>query len=85
MKRCVSRLGFARRASARSGVGLRPASADGLPILGPVPGIANLMLATGHGSTGLQLGPYSGKVIADMIVRGEAEVDISVLGVQRFP
>ena len=46
-------------------VGLRPASADGLPILGPMPSVANLMLATGHGSIGLQLGPYSGKVIAD--------------------
>jgi D-amino-acid dehydrogenase len=65
-------------------VGLRPASADGLPILGPVPGVANLMLATGHGSIGLQLGPYSGKVIAELIVRGEAEVDISIFGVRRF-
>jgi D-amino-acid dehydrogenase len=65
-------------------VGLRPASADGLPILGPVPGAEGLMLATGHGSIGLQLGPYSGKVIADLIVRGEAEVDISIFSQQRF-
>jgi D-amino-acid dehydrogenase len=48
-------------------VGLRPASRDGLPILGPVRGLANLLLATGHGSIGLQLGPYSGKVVAGII------------------
>lgn len=52
-------------------VGLRPASADGLPLLGPVPSIEGAYLATGHGSTGLQLGPYSGMVLAAMI-DGEA-------------
>jgi D-amino-acid dehydrogenase len=65
-------------------VGLRPASRDGLPILGPVPGIANLLLAAGHGSIGLQLGPYSGKVVAGMIAGGEAEADIAPFGLARF-
>jgi D-amino-acid dehydrogenase len=65
-------------------VGLRPASRDGLPILGPVPGIANLLLATGHGSIGLQLGPYSGKVVAGMIARGEADTDIGPFSLARF-
>jgi len=65
-------------------VGLRPASRDGLPILGPVPGIANLLLALGHGSVGLQLGPYSGKVIAGMIAGGEAETDIAPFRLARF-
>jgi D-amino-acid dehydrogenase len=65
-------------------VGLRPASRDGLPILGPVPGIANLLLATGHGSIGLQLGPYSGKVVADMVARGEAETEIAPFSLARF-
>jgi D-amino-acid dehydrogenase len=65
-------------------VGLRPASRDGLPILGPVPGIANLLLATGHGPIGLQLGPYSGKVVAGMIAHGAAETDIGPFGLARF-
>ena len=65
-------------------VGLRPASRDGLPILGPVPGIANLLLAAGHGSIGLQLGPYSGKVVAGMIAGGEAETDIGPFSLARF-
>lgn len=65
-------------------VGLRPASPDGLPILGAVPGIERLLLATGHGSVGLQLGPYSGKVVAGLIVRGEAETDIEPFSLARF-
>jgi D-amino-acid dehydrogenase len=65
-------------------VGLRPTSRDGLPILGPVPGIPNLLLATGHGSSGLQLGPYSGKVVAGMIGGGEAETEIGPFSVTRF-
>ncbi len=65
-------------------VGLRPASRDGLPILGPVPGIPNLLLATGHGSVGLQLGPYSGKVVAGMIAGSEAETDIGPFSLARF-
>ena len=65
-------------------VGLRPASRDGRPILGPVPGIANLHLCTGHGATGLQLGPYSGKVVAGMIVHGEPEIDVGPFSLARF-
>ena len=57
---------------------------DGLPILGPVPGIPNLLLATGHCAVGLQLGPYSGKVVADMIARGAAETDIGPFSLVRF-
>jgi len=68
-------LGGASLAEVR--VGLRPASADGLPILGPAPGLANLHLATGHGAVGLQLGPFSGKVIADSITRGDPGVDLA--------
>ncbi len=48
-------------------VGLRPASSDGMPVLGPVAGIDNLYLATGLGPSGLTLGPYSGKMVADIV------------------
>jgi D-amino-acid dehydrogenase len=65
-------------------VGLRPATRDGLPILGPVPGIPNLLLATGHGAVGLQLGPYSGKVVAGMFAGGAAETDIAPFSLARF-
>ncbi|HEU5016076.1 MAG TPA: FAD-dependent oxidoreductase, partial [Roseiflexaceae bacterium] len=65
-------------------VGLRPATPDGLPVLGHVPGRRNIVLATGHGPTGLQLGPFSGKIAADLM-RGRApEIDISAFDVTRF-
>jgi D-amino-acid dehydrogenase len=65
-------------------VGLRPASPDGLPILGPAPGIANLHLATGHGAVGLQLGPFSGKIIANAITRGDPGIDIAPFAPDRW-
>jgi D-amino-acid dehydrogenase len=65
-------------------VGLRPASADGLPILGPLPQVRNLVLATGHGPVGLRLGPYSGKVIAGIVSGGAPEPDLAPFAVDRF-
>jgi D-amino-acid dehydrogenase len=56
-------------------VGLRPVPADGLPLVGPVPGVGGAYVATGHGATGLQLGPYSGEAVAGMIT-GAADVSI---------
>ncbi|MFF0452840.1 NAD(P)/FAD-dependent oxidoreductase [Nocardia africana] len=48
--------------------GLRPATPDSLPFLGPVPNHDGLFVATGHGMLGLTLAPASGELIADMIV-----------------
>lgn len=45
-------------------VGLRPAGPDGLPLLGPVPGVAGLVVATGLGASGLTLGPLTGGLAA---------------------
>lgn len=45
-------------------VGFRPASSDGMPILGPVPGFTGLFVATGFGPSGLTLGPYSADLVA---------------------
>ena len=57
-------------------VGLRPCTPDLLPVLGTLPGYRNLWLATGHGPTGLTLGPFSGKLVA-RLARGEAvELDL---------
>jgi D-amino-acid dehydrogenase len=65
-------------------IGLRPLSVDGQPILGPVPGVDGLLLATGHGPSGLTLGPLSGKVIAELATGQPASSDISSFSVARF-
>ncbi|WP_435175476.1 NAD(P)/FAD-dependent oxidoreductase [Halorussus sp. AFM4] len=75
-------LGDAELAEVR--VGLRPVSADRLPILGAVPDVEGAFVATGHGATGLQLGPYSGKLVADAVRGEEPETDVSAFAVSRF-
>jgi D-amino-acid dehydrogenase len=65
-------------------VGLRPTSIDDSPILGPLPGIPNVFVATGHGANGLLLGPISGKVMADLIAGRGPEVDLRPFSPARF-
>ncbi len=48
--------------------GLRPCTADGLPVLGAVPGIDGLVVATGGAKLGLALGPALGALAADLLV-----------------
>jgi D-amino-acid dehydrogenase len=47
--------------------GLRPVSPDGIPYLGQVAGLPNLIAATGHAMMGLSLGPVSGRLVADLL------------------
>ena len=49
-------------------VGSRPASADGLPIAGAVPGWSNAFVATGHGAEGLLLGPLTARFTAALVL-----------------
>ena len=65
-------------------VGLRPLTADTLPVLGAVPGIAGVFLVTGHGPTGLTLGAYSGKVIAQQMLGQPPGTDLAPFSVVRF-
>jgi D-amino-acid dehydrogenase len=65
-------------------VGLRPLTSDTLPVLGPVPGIDGLFLVTGHGPTGLTLGPYSGKVVAAQMLGRPPGTDLTPFSVARF-
>ncbi|NHN59635.1 MULTISPECIES: FAD-binding oxidoreductase [Halorussus] len=76
--------GLADAEPAEVRVGLRPVSEDRLPILGGVPGVEGAFVATGHGATGLQLGPYSGKCVAERVLGREPETDISAFDPARF-
>jgi D-amino-acid dehydrogenase len=65
-------------------VGLRPLTSDTMPVLGSVSHMRNMFLVTGHGPTGLTLGPYSGKVVADMMQEKDPGTDIRAFAVSRF-
>jgi D-amino-acid dehydrogenase len=56
--------------------GLRPMSMDGLPIVGAVPGVDGLVVATGHGMLGLTLAPVTGEMVANLVLGGgDARLD----------
>ena len=65
-------------------VGLRPASVDDMPILGALPGLPNVFVATGHGANGLLLGPVSGALVADLVVGLEPRIDLAPFSPARF-
>ncbi len=64
-------------------IGLRPLTADGLPYLDRVAGCENLVVAAGHGPSGLQLGPYSGLVAANLVTGEPVEADLAPFAIGR--
>ena len=65
-------------------VGLRPYTIDHLPLLGSVPRVKGVYLATGHGATGLTLGPYSGKLVVEQALGQEIAWDLAPFSTTRF-
>lgn len=57
----------------RAWSGFRPASPDGLPIIGRLGRSPRIVAATGHGMMGVTLAPVTGRLVAD-IVTGVAPV-----------
>ena len=47
--------------------GLRPNTPDELPILGPLPAYDNIIIASGHHRSGINLSPVTGRLITDLI------------------
>ncbi len=64
--------------------GLRPCTADGLPIVGWAPNIKGVFIATGHARMGFTLGPVTGKLVSECILDDEPSIDLSPLRVERF-
>ncbi|WP_254513396.1 NAD(P)/FAD-dependent oxidoreductase [Anatilimnocola floriformis] len=63
--------------------GLRPASFDGFPYLGPIPGMSNAFVASGHFRSGLYLSPGTATVMAELMCGAETSIDLSVFRVGR--
>jgi D-amino-acid dehydrogenase len=64
--------------------GLRPCTADGLPVIGWAPQVADLFIATGHAMMGFALGPVTGRLACEAILDGETSMDLSPLSPGRF-
>ncbi|AIS11011.1 D-amino acid oxidase [Pseudomonas chlororaphis subsp. aurantiaca] len=55
--------------------GLRPGSPEGIPYIGPVPGLEGLWLNCGHYRNGLVLAPASCQLFADLMLGREPIID----------
>lgn len=69
---------------ASSWAGLRPGSADGLPVIGKLPGKDNAYVATGHFRNGILLAPITGALVADMVVTGKMDSRLRPFAAERF-
>ena len=54
----------------REWAGMRSLAPDGLPLIGPVPGMDGVHLATAHGTLGITLAPLTGELLAGMLLDG---------------
>jgi glycine oxidase len=62
--------------------GLRPATRDGLPVLGAVG--ARRFVASGHYRNGILLAPATAVVMADLMMRETPSVELEAFAVERF-
>jgi glycine oxidase len=60
----------------RCWAGLRPATADGVPYLGRLPGLENAFVAAGHYRSGLILSPATAVVMAQLMQGEQPAVDL---------
>ncbi len=67
----------------RAWAGLRPDTADHLPILGQSP-IENLLLATGHFRNGILLAPVTAQVISELLLTGTTSYPLEPYRATRF-
>lgn len=64
--------------------GLRPCTPDGLPIIGRAPALENVFIATGHQMLGIQTGPATGRLVADLVLEREPAFDPAPFRPERF-
>lgn len=53
--------------------GLRPVSADGLPLIGRAPAHERVFVATGHGMLGVTLAPATAALLAPLVLEGRSD------------
>jgi glycine oxidase len=67
-----------------SWAGLRPATPDGLPLLGSLPTRPNQYIATGHFRDGILLTPATAHLMAQTIMGEPTSIDLSTFSPARF-
>jgi glycine/D-amino acid oxidase-like deaminating enzyme len=64
--------------------GVRPVTPDGHPLVGPVPGMAGLWVAAGHGPIGVLAAPATARMLAEHLVGGRPDAAAAPFDPARF-
>lgn len=64
--------------------GLRPASPDHLPHIGPIPGLENLIISTAHERAGVTFAPINARITTDLILKNETTTNLTQCNPLRF-
>lgn len=67
----------------RAWAGLRPYTSDELPLLGPVPEMEELLVATGHHRNGILLAPITAQLLRELVVDGRTSMPLEPFRVDR--
>jgi 4-methylaminobutanoate oxidase (formaldehyde-forming) len=64
--------------------GIPTMTPDGQHIVGSIPGVAGMFVATGCNVAGLSISPAIGELLAEWIIRGAPSVDLTPMSIARF-
>lgn len=64
--------------------GLRPATPDEVPIIGPVPGLDGAYISAGHQRKGITMAAMTGELIADLIAGNDTRLPVEPFSLSRF-
>ena len=64
--------------------GWRPITWDSLPIIGRMPGLGNVVLATGHHMLGMTMAPATGRLVAEIVGERTPHIDPTPFSPARF-
>ena len=69
--------GLASATLVETRIGLRPVGPDVRPLLGPVAGLGGLVIGNGLGPSGLTIGPYAGRLLAQAALGEAPDTDLT--------
>lgn len=64
--------------------GWRPMTPDDLPLLGRVPEVSNVVMATGHGMLGISLSAVTAQIVGDVVTGAPPSFDLAPFSPARF-
>ena len=64
--------------------GLRPCTPDDLPVIGSPRRLPELVIASGHGMSGISQGPITGQLVAELVTGETPSLDLAPFSPDRF-